>query len=241
MAQQAKFPYLCFVHEDVVIHSIAWGEKLVNLLKLEEIGIVGVSGAVYKSSYPSTWSMAPVEYYRTHSIQRWKNGSITENEFKSKPNAEIDEVVVLDGVFLAMRKTVWSAYPFNEWDIKGFHFYDYDICMRVKPKYKLIVSYEILLEHFSEGVLSQEWVCQSFKFHSKYKKELPSYLMLAEPIDTRVLERITLENLLYVLIRLGCQLYFGYYLFLFFFKNPSDVKWIKILYYYCRRLVKISS
>src|SRR5258705_11866176 len=49
---KAGFPFLCFVHEDVIIHTNGWGQKILNLFGQKDIGLVGISGAGYKSAYP---------------------------------------------------------------------------------------------------------------------------------------------------------------------------------------------
>jgi len=172
-AKKAKFPNLLFLHEDIAFHTQNWGTFLINLLQQQNIGLVGVSGAVYKSKYPSTWSMIPSEYYRINAIQQWKDGTQTKHILKTKKEASLSEVAVIDGVFMAMRKEVWQQFPFDEENLKGFHFYDMDSSIRIGAQYQIVVSHQILLEHFSEGNISKVWLTESIKWHQRKAKYLP--------------------------------------------------------------------
>src|SRR5690606_4063229 len=55
---QSKFPFLCFLHEDVVFSTQNWGELLVNILANKSVGLVGVAGAIMKTKAtgPNWWS-----------------------------------------------------------------------------------------------------------------------------------------------------------------------------------------
>jgi len=177
-AGDAKFNCLCFLHEDVIIHSNDWGKVLIELLSDEKIGLVGVSGAVYKSKYAATWSACDKSLYRTHSIQHFKNSSASIETSINPDNDSFSEVVVIDGVFMATTKKVFSQFRFDEVLLTGFHGYDIDYSLLVSSKYKIVVSYEILLEHLSEGQLNKEWLDNSITLHNKWKKRLPAQVKI---------------------------------------------------------------
>ncbi len=67
------------------------------------------------------------------------------------------EVVAVDGVFLASKKSVIENVPFDEKTFTGFHFYDIDLSLRVAQKYKVLVTTDILLKHYSPGDPGKEW------------------------------------------------------------------------------------
>jgi len=231
-AALARYNNLCFVHEDVLFHSKDWGLILLTLLEDEHIGIVGTVGCAYKSAIPSTWAMSSPEYYRANNIQRWNGKQTSKVLFKSDSSKHLDEVVILDGVFLAMRKDVWCKYNFNELDIKGFHFYDYDICLRVLRDFSLIVCYDILLEHFSEGNLTRAWFEQCLWFHRKYRNEYPcthKSLNLSKK-KIRKEEDSVLEALCFLLVRLKSN-YVYYYILKMFLREPLNRRWLKVVYY----------
>lgn len=174
-AAKSSFDILCFVHEDVRFHTCNWGEILIHILKDKEIGIVGVIGGIYKSKIPSGWWDIPYEYKRMNLLQGLAEGRVRKDIIN--PNeANMSNVVTLDGVFMCMRKEVWNEFPFNEKEIKGFHFYDLDLSLRVGQKYTLVVTHQLLLEHYSEGNINAQWVNYAFKFHEKWAKYLPTYI-----------------------------------------------------------------
>ncbi len=136
---QAKYDIVCFCHEDIVFNTQDWGKELGRLLtKDAELGLVGVCGATYKSSYPSPWVSVPSQYYRSNLLQQNAEGSRV-----GKPvldNGDFSEVVVLDGCFIAGRKEVFAKYKWNDELLKGFHLYDVDLCIRVSEHCKLGVA-----------------------------------------------------------------------------------------------------
>lgn len=194
----SKFEYLLFLHEDVLIHTENWGQVLINILQKKECGIVGISGAVYKSAYPSTWSMIPKELYRISSIQRWKDGKITK---EVDDNEILSKVAVVDGVFMAMRKEVWKEFRYDESNIHGFHFYDIDLSLRLSEKYKIFVTKNILLEHFSEGNLGSDWIDESILFHKRYRKQLPVSSICIKKRDKKIADYNAITSFVFILIR----------------------------------------
>jgi len=172
-ANQAKFEILCFIHEDVILHTDNWGHKLVRLLEDEAIGLVGVSGSVYKSKYPGAWTACDQSLYRSSTIQHFKNSDKPIHNIVNPQNNRFDEVAVVDGVFLAMRKKVWELNNFNEGLLTGFHCYDIDISCRIGASKKVLVTHEIILEHLSEGSFNMDWVLSSLLIHRYWAKRLP--------------------------------------------------------------------
>jgi hypothetical protein len=71
---RAKYPYLCFVHEDVKFHSQNWGEYLLETLKTESIGILGICGGKYYPNVPGGWLDIPIAL-RRFSMLRVENGN----------------------------------------------------------------------------------------------------------------------------------------------------------------------
>ena len=173
LAQRAQFNLLCFVHEDIIMHTQGWGNKLNELLNNPEIGLVGISGAIYKSNYPGTWSTCDRSFYRTNAIQHFKNQEKSVISKVNPDNTSSSRVAVIDGVFMATRKNVFNQIGFDEDLLKGFHGYDTDFSLSVGQHYKVVVSNEILLEHLSQGNLSAEWLASSLLVHEKWKHILP--------------------------------------------------------------------
>jgi glycosyltransferase involved in cell wall biosynthesis len=170
-AERAKFEILCFIHEDIIFHTKNWGSIIVDTLKNNTIGLLGLAGGTYK---PRIISSA------------WHNGDLYINMLQHKEgkcfhwlepknfDKKIADVLVVDGVFLSTRKKLWHQCRFDEKTLKGFHFYDLDISLAIKSLgLRVCVVYEVLVEHFSFGSNSREWYEEAKKIHHKWEKKLP--------------------------------------------------------------------
>lgn len=173
LGNKAIFDIICFIHEDVIIHTKNWGDVLVKLFLDKKLGLVGISGATYKSKYPGTWSACDISLYRTHSIQHFKHLEEPQITNINPDNVTHTEVAVIDGVFMATSKIVFKEHNFDELLLKNFHLYDLDFSVNVGINYNVVVSYEILIEHLSEGNLDKNWILDSLKIHKKWKDILP--------------------------------------------------------------------
>lgn len=163
--------YLCFIHDDILFHTQNWGLILNNIFdKNPNIGLIGVAGSKIKTKMPSAWWDTPEDCNLTHIIQHDRNRKkkFHNDGFGLENNVD---VVVIDGVFMAFRKD--NRIKFNT-KLKGFHTYDLNLCFECKKNgYDIIVTNQILLEHFSSGEINEEWIKSSFKLHKIYKEQLP--------------------------------------------------------------------
>ena len=195
-AKRATFNILCFVHEDVFIHSNNWGISLLKVLSDEAIGLVGVSGTIYKSNYPSVWSACDQSFYRSNTIQHFKSEEQPVISIINPFNRAVEEVAVLDGVFLATKKSIFDSYFFDEKIFKNFHCYDLDISFNIGTDFRIIVTYDILLEHFSEGSLNRSWVEDSIKLHEKWNQILPREIGEIGIVQKEKSDCISCQNIL---------------------------------------------
>lgn len=163
--------YLCFIHDDIIFHSKDWGNTINNLFRNEpQIGLIGIAGSKFKTKIPSTWWNCPQELKSINIIQHFSNGEIIHQKFGFKNNS-MQEVVTIDGVFMVLRKDLNII--FNS-EMNGFHNYDLNLSFEcVKKGYKIIVTDEILIEHFSTGTINEAWVDSVFEIHNLYKNILP--------------------------------------------------------------------
>lgn len=169
--EKSNSDYLCFIHDDILFHSNGWG-VIVNHLFNEniELGLIGVAGATVKSKTPSGWWDCKEEYKLINIIQHFpfKEQQLQQVGFK---DTNFKQAVVVDGVFLAFKKD--TNIRFNQ-NLNGFHNYDLNVAFEMTTKgYKIGVTNEILLEHFSIGNPNLEWLISSNKIHKIYKKILP--------------------------------------------------------------------
>ncbi len=173
-AAASQYGIICFVHEDVLFTIAGWGDHVCNHLHDKTIGAIGVAGASYKTSVPSSWSFAK-DFRAIHLTQFFKNKRKRKKVFNKSPaGAASYPVIVLDGVFIAVKKSVWQAYPFDEKYLTGFHGYDIDFTFGISRFTTLQVVNDIGIEHYSEGKPNKSWLEAAMHFSSKWGDELPA-------------------------------------------------------------------
>jgi hypothetical protein len=195
---KAIFEHICFVHEDVKFLTPGWGLVLLNLFKDNKLGLVGVAGSKYKPKTPSGWRPGiRGKFLNINLIQHFKYQQQPVKHFSSNiENERLSQVACIDGVFMASKKSILEETPFDEKMLKGFHGYDIDISIAIGRRYKVAVSYDILLEHFSEGNLNQEWVKDTISLHEKWADVLPIAIGKVSRGEMIRCERRSFRNLL---------------------------------------------
>ena len=175
---QAKFPVICFVHEDAGFLTMGWGKLVTAYFNTDPaLGMIGVAGAAYKSKTLSGWMVSAAGFDRCNILHLDSNGNNTRLHFDDPPQLALKEVVDLDGVFLCTRKDIMTAIPFDQVMLRGFHLYDLDISFRISRSYKVAVSFEIDIIHYTEGGdFGDKWVDNTLKWHKKYSDQLPVYV-----------------------------------------------------------------
>lgn len=159
-AEKANYDNLLFIHEDVLFETQDWGEVLTKNLSNITIGCVGVAGSSIKTHFPiAWWDINDGKFL--HLNQVINNNKIIKTHLLFTEN----QVVLLDGVFIAVRKEVWNEEKFNQNLLKKFHGYDIDFSARVSKKYKNYVNNDILITHFSEGKAEEEWFLELIKVY----------------------------------------------------------------------------
>lgn len=167
----AQYPYVVFMHEDTSFKSKNWGKKVISLLEQQEIGLVGVAGTTY---LPDTgkWVSPGVPFLKGRIIHESPAMSSDQIELFSSERGDFD-VVTVDGVFMATRTDVAKKVTFDEKTFTGFHFYDHDFSLSVAQQYRVVVTTDILVKHYSSGHTGQQWEEQRALFLNKYKHLLP--------------------------------------------------------------------
>jgi hypothetical protein len=237
-ANKAKYDILCFSHEDIEFKTINWG-KIVNETFKENpnLGIVGVVGSAYKSYAPSGWGIASPELDLTFSnyIQSYKRIKRAKEEYFINPNnSKLGYVVCVDGMWFCTTKKVYQQYGFDEVNFKGFHCYEIDYCLSVKQTHDVAVTFEVLLEHFSEGSYNKQWVESTMRLHEKWQNVLPLSTAEISPEKQIMLEKRAFKHLIRLLLALGYNYNYIYTLLKTFLnKKGSPLKkiFIKMNYY----------
>jgi len=212
--EKSKFDYQLFIHEDIIFHTLNWGEILLSIFRENcRIGLIGIAGAKYKSLVPSAFWHTEEKMLNINLIQHYKNKK-TSLLYKGFENKNLEEVVVIDGVFIALKKS--TGVKFNE-NIKGFHCYDLGISIdTLEKKHLIYVTNQILIEHFSIGNTNLNFLKSVIDFHKLYKKKLPKYI----DAKNRSLELFALKSFLSVCLE---NKYVPFKLWIFnLINNPLD-------------------
>ena len=178
---------LCFSHEDVRFHTQDWGHKVVSHFQDADLGMIGVIGGTALPKVPAPWwNSQLINIHLYNIIQQHGNRKPVETPFKKiinegltrdykNPNPEriIQEAVAIDGMWFCIRKDLFKFIKFDEQTYPGFHCYDIDTSLQVGQYKKVAVVYDILIEHFSLGTLSEGWFKASIAFNKKWQSTLP--------------------------------------------------------------------
>jgi len=176
-AKLAKHKLLCYMHEDISIKTKDWGNIVADTFNEDQkIGLIGIAGSSYKTKVPSGWfcSAGEKKINYINILQRYKfSEEKTEHISKNLKNEKYSNVVVVDGVWFCTKKEIVEAHNFDEETFKQFHCYDLDFSLQVQQTHRAVVTFQVLLEHFSEGNYSKTWIEETLKLHEKWAADLP--------------------------------------------------------------------
>jgi GT2 family glycosyltransferase len=162
--RKSNFEVLCFMHDDIVFNTNNWGQSVYKRFESKNIGAIGVAGSPYYSILPGAWWSGG---YICQHLSGHQNISYTTLENNALP------VVVLDGLWFCIRKSLFESIRFDDLIFSGFHYYDIDICLQVHHQgYDLLSVYDISIKH-SSGKLDTSWLQNGLLLQEKWKKILP--------------------------------------------------------------------
>ena len=175
--RRAKYHYLCFMHEDILFHTVNWGKRVVEHFENKKVGLIGVIGSHYMPNCPASWWST--ECRSGQIIQgQIENNNYSTNLFEWNRNntdkSESIEVVTVDGLWFCMPKEIFDNISFDEITYSGFHCYDTDICFQTQNiGYLVKVVFDILIEHKSYGNQDQRFFDERIKCFEKWSELLP--------------------------------------------------------------------
>ncbi len=200
-AAKAIFELICFAHEDIVFRTQNWGNKVINIFNEHaRLGLLGIAGTTYKSAVPSGWAEAEERKF-INLIQRYKYAPQKELHLYNNPqNNRYVRTVCVDGVWMCTRKKITDTISFDQKTFTGFHCYDLDFSLTVHQLYDVAVSFDILIEHFSEGYHDKQWVAETLKLHEKWQNTLPVSIDRIPVKIQRKEETATLTGFFYTML-----------------------------------------
>ncbi|MFA6085095.1 glycosyltransferase [Mucilaginibacter sp.] len=194
-AAKARYEILCFIHEDIIIKTDNWGKGLASLFKQDpKLGLVGVAGTGYVPLSPANFGPVGIDTRYINIIQGFKFKKKKQTLHYRNPNNEkLAYVACLDGVWLTTTKSVFAEFKFDEKTFKKFHCYDMDLSLSVGTKYKLAVTYDLLIEHLSEGRYDKEWLEENMNIFNKWNDVLPLNKQNLSPEEVFKAEKLSFK------------------------------------------------
>ena len=164
--KRSKYEVLCFMHDDIIFKTNDWGINVLNRFNAPKLGAIGVAGSPYYAILPGAWWSGG---YITQSIYGEKELAYQTNKDNALP------VVVLDGLWFCVRKSLFSMIRFDDATFNGFHYYDIDISLQIQQKgYALLSVYDISIQH-SSGELDASWLKNALLLQKKWENNLPIF------------------------------------------------------------------
>ncbi|MEO6230489.1 MAG: glycosyltransferase [Ferruginibacter sp.] len=199
----AQYPVLLFLHEDVLFDTPNWGPLILKHFTNLGVGMIGLAGGDTKGIVPSSWSMVS-RSKEMNLIQHHRSGTIGKHIFSSESGREAvaKNVVMLDGFFLCVRRSVFDEFKFDEVNLNGFHGYDIDYSLQVFRKYDVRVVFDILVHHYSVGIPNRSWIESAITINRKWRKQFPLSVYPLSKEEINIYHWKSLQVFLYNLFRL---------------------------------------
>ena len=176
----AKYDILCFCHEDLIFHTKNWGQKVINHLNNSDVGLIGVAGNTIHPNLPAGWwNATPFNLSFVNIIQQYRESGqvlFRKTLYRNPRNLAKEPVVTLDGLWFCGKRSIFDSCSFDDEKFNGFHCYDTDISLQVSQFKTNYVVFDILIEHFSLGSKSIQWVDAVNLLTDKWSKQLPYYV-----------------------------------------------------------------
>lgn len=145
---------IVFVHDDIEFLRKGWGREILRLFnEHEDYGIIGVAGSAQFDSNGAWWN-----YEKKYGqVLHRSEGKSWLTAFSPLLDKDLQDVVVIDGLFMAVHKQR-IAENFGR-EINGFDMYDVYFCLKnfFANKTKIGVTTNIRIAHNSIGKLKDTW------------------------------------------------------------------------------------
>ena len=145
---------IVFIHDDIEFLKKGWGAEVLRLFnEHEEYGIIGVAGSAQFDERGAWWNYEKKYGQVLHRAE----GKSWLTAFSPLLTKDLEDVVVIDGLFMAIHKKRISE-NFSR-DLDGFDMYDIWFCLSnyFAKKCKIGVTTNIRLAHNSVGKLKDTW------------------------------------------------------------------------------------
>lgn len=167
---ESKFEIVVLCHDDVYFDTNNWCPKLVKHFEKSDYSILGMAGTTHMPSSGMWWEDRSKMY---GIVNHESGGKKWESKYADSLGNDVKEVVVVDGVFIALNKNRIKE-NFDE-SVSGFHLYDINFCFKnFLNSAKIGVITNIRLTHKSIGITNEQWEINRKIFAEKYINNLPA-------------------------------------------------------------------
>ncbi|HRF62083.1 MAG TPA: glycosyltransferase [Candidatus Competibacter sp.] len=173
--------YLILSHDDIEIWTPDFGERLLRHLNCCDMaGVAGTdllvnTGCHSKTWKYTSWGAAGLGHVFGQIVLPLQGGYAI--QVYGAPAALVEGMQALDGVLIAMRRSVAETLRFDDENFDGFHLYDLDFTYRAfQNGFNLGVLTDIVVVHHSEGRYDEQWLDYHRRFLSKFENVLPKTL-----------------------------------------------------------------
>ncbi len=183
---RSKYPFLCFMHDDLLFHTQNWGQIVSDyFIRNKNWGIIACAGCKILRKTHNLWSIP--EYNAFNIIQTDLKHGNKQKVWQTINNPE--NVIAVDGMWICARREVFEKIRFDTTSYTpAFHFYDLDFSMQVyQAGYDVIIVPDILVEHLSLGSFEAEWLTNNKVFFRKWKNVLPVKLAA---VDNKTMQKL---------------------------------------------------
>ena len=145
---------IVFIHDDIEFLRKNWGKEILRLFnENKEYGIIGVAGSAQFDENGAWWNY-PKKFGQ---VLHRNEGKSWLTAFSPLLEKDLQEVVVIDGLFMAIHKKRITE-NFNR-DLLNFDMYDIYFCLKnwETKGTKIGVTTNIRLAHNSVGKLKPSW------------------------------------------------------------------------------------
>ena len=161
---------IVFIHDDIEFLRKGWGTEVLRLFNThEDYGIIGVAGSAQFDENAAWWNYEK----KFGQVLHRNEGKSWLTAFSPLLDKDLQEVVVIDGLFMAVhRKRITENFSR---ELSGFDFYDiyFNLANFIAGKTKIGVTTNIRLAHNSVGTLKPSWHENRKIINEKFGKYYP--------------------------------------------------------------------
>ena len=158
---------IVYIHDDIEFLRKGWGKEILRLFnENEKYGIIGVAGSAQFDENGAWWNY---EKKFGQVLHRWEGKSWL-TAFSPLLDKDLQEVAVIDGLFIAIHKKRISENFSRELDGYDIHF-----CLSnlLKKKCKIGVTTNIRVAHNSIGKLKDSWYKNREIINEEFGRKFP--------------------------------------------------------------------